>query len=345
MRGAGDLFWRGVEATGLNALVRRGTSARLLIVCYHGVCPDESTERHWLLVRRATFARQLDYLRSHFQIVSLDEGLAELQAGRLREPSACITFDDGYRNNYTVAWPELRARALPATIFLATGFISTASSLWTTTLELAVRGTAQPTLDLREWSGPALPTGSPAARAAAGHEAKEFLKNLPAATRREILERLATQLRPVPVPAEYAFMSWEEVHALAATGLIRFGAHTVNHEILSRLDAPTLEHEVRESVACVARLGSAASGVFAFPNGRPEDFDHRALEVLRAARVAAAVTTIPGTNSRHSRPMMLRRLVLDERLSAARFGAEAGGLIAMLHDTAAVTNSRASATR
>lgn len=343
MRVARDLIWRTAETTGLNGLLRRRDPARLLVVCYHGICPDDSAERHWLLVRRGTFVRQLDYLRSHFRILPLDDALVELFAGDLEEPTAAITFDDGYRNNHSVAWAELRSRRIPATIFLATGLISTSSSLWTTTLEYAVRGSAQPVLDLREWSGPCLSLSSPALRSAAGHLAKEYLKNLPVTTRREMLETILARLGPSAVPAEFRFMTWDDVHEMGNGGLIRFGAHTVNHEILSRLDDAALDREVRESVSRVAALGPAASGVFAFPNGRREDFDDRALEALAGAGVSAAVTTIPGTNSPRSRPMMLRRLVVDEGMTLARFSAEAGGVIAMMHDAA--TNGRANAQR
>ena len=130
-------------------------------------------------------------------------------------------------------------------------------------------------------------------------------------------------------------MTWDEVREMGDAGLIRFGAHTVNHEILSRLDDAALACEVRESVSRVTALGAAASRVFAFPNGRREDFDRRSLDALAAAGASAAVTTIPGTNSPRTRPLTLRRLVVDEGMTLARFSAEAGGVMATLHDAAA----------
>lgn len=321
-----DFILRSCEAVGANAIIRRCGAARLLIVCYHGVCADDCRERHWLLLRRSRFAEQLDYLRSRFDVQPLDEAVVALHDGRLREPTAAITFDDGYENNYTEAWPELRLRRLPATIFLTTGLVSTEQHLWTTVIEFAIRRYRGDRLDLSEWQGPSLPTGTAPDRDRAGYFVKEWLKTVKAMERAQIMDTLADRMAAdVAPPNEFRLMTWQQVQDLAKSGLVRFGAHSVHHEILSRLDDGALEAEIRESVEAVLRLGGAASRVFAFPNGRRQDFDERALVVLGSAGIRAAVTTRPGMNSRRTPVMLLRRLVVSEAIDRARFAAEAGG--------------------
>ena len=46
----------------------------------------------------------------------------------------CITFDDGYRDNLTVAAPILEKYRLPATLFLATGYVERGETQWSDTL-------------------------------------------------------------------------------------------------------------------------------------------------------------------------------------------------------------------
>lgn len=324
-------LWAAMAGTGLNALARRRGPARLLIVCYHGVCEDDCPERHWLLVRRSTFARQLDQLRARFAVRDLDSALADLRAGTLREPTAAITFDDGYRNNHTVAWPELRARGLPATIFLATGLISSDATLWTTTLEYAVRGSTAPVLDLRRWNGAHFTLESPAQREAAGEAVKEWLKDAPATRRRQIMADIMDAVAPTSAPPEdFRLLDWTEVREMAASGLVRFGAHTVTHEIVSRLSDEALAREIEESVSAVEALGDAASRVFAFPNGRRQDFDDRAIRLLAARGLAGSVTTVTGVNSARTSPWLLRRFLIAEGISDARFDAEADGMLALI---------------
>jgi peptidoglycan/xylan/chitin deacetylase (PgdA/CDA1 family) len=312
---------------GGNTLGRRLYRERLLIVCYHGVVDDASTVRHWLLLRRSAFARQLDFLQRCFEVRALDEAIAELRAGALERPTAAITFDDGYRNNLTVALPELRARRLPATVFLSTGLIGTGEALWTTTVELAVAGARIPRVELADVGGPSLPLLTDAERDAAGYAVKEWLKRVPSSARRAHVARLLSQLAPAPpVPPEFALMSWPEVGALVEDGLVRLGAHGARHEILSRLDDAELARELAESVEALGRFPAARSRVFAYPNGRPVDYDDRARPLLERLGVTAAVTTTPGVNGASTPPFALRRLVVGAAMPQAEFEAEAAGV-------------------
>jgi len=71
------------------------------------------------------FEKQLRWLRNSYRnsyrVISLDEGVRSLKDGELpSSPSVAITFDDGYENNYRVAYPILKKMELPATVFLLT---------------------------------------------------------------------------------------------------------------------------------------------------------------------------------------------------------------------------------
>ncbi|MFC7489215.1 MULTISPECIES: polysaccharide deacetylase family protein [unclassified Knoellia] len=109
------------------ALARAGRStpasgASLLI--YHrigGGTPDE------LDLPTADFERQLDVLASH-GVLSLDAALDRLDAGDTR-PSVVLTFDDGFDDVHANAWPLLRERRLPFTVYLASGYVAS-SMLW-----------------------------------------------------------------------------------------------------------------------------------------------------------------------------------------------------------------------
>lgn len=119
------------------ALAGRGApAAGATLLIYHrigGGTPDE------LDLTTADFKRQLDILDTH-DVVSLDVALDRLDQGDAR-PSVVLTFDDGFDDVHANAWPLLRERALPFTVYVASGFMG-GSMVWegSTAKEASGRG-------------------------------------------------------------------------------------------------------------------------------------------------------------------------------------------------------------
>lgn len=308
---------------GVDAVARRAGLPSLLIVCYHGVRAEDSSSRHWLLLPQSALERQLQFLRSAYDVLPIDEALQRLSAGNARRPMAAITFDDGYRSNATLALPLLQSLGLPATIYLTTGHLDSGAMLWTTWLDLVLQAL------------PALPTWLTERCAPVAPNAKEALKRLPSAEREGLLARLREEVasdarvqtlleRHGP---EFAMLTWDEVRAAAQSRLLTFGGHTVSHPIVSRLADVDVEHEIGESMDRVAREVQTVTRTFAYPNGRTIDFDARAVEAVRRHGGTAAVTTVEGVNRRAHDAFALRRLVVGDRdVDDAVFQLRAAGL-------------------
>ncbi|MGH8893754.1 MAG: polysaccharide deacetylase family protein [Actinomycetes bacterium] len=92
------------------------SGATLLI--YHRVGGGSPDERDLGVV---DFGRQLDVLARH-DVVSLDAALDRLDGGD-RRPSVVLTFDDGFADVHENAWPLLRDRGIPFTLYLATAYL------------------------------------------------------------------------------------------------------------------------------------------------------------------------------------------------------------------------------
>ncbi|MFL5767601.1 MAG: polysaccharide deacetylase family protein [Actinomycetota bacterium] len=101
------------------ASLARSREPGLLVLGYHRVGARMEREMDLPL---AVFEEQMRYLAEHREVVPLAEGVRRL-ASPLEHDVVAITFDDGYREVYTQAWPVLRDLGLPATVFLATGFV------------------------------------------------------------------------------------------------------------------------------------------------------------------------------------------------------------------------------
>lgn len=108
----------------LNAMRRVG-QVPVGILFYHRIADTHLNP--WTMSCR-DFARQLDWLQRHFDIVDLAEAQRRLRAGVCNQPTVCITFDDGYAENADFAIAELVRRGLPATYFVSTEFVRTGAS-------------------------------------------------------------------------------------------------------------------------------------------------------------------------------------------------------------------------
>lgn len=310
---------------GLTSAARHLNRHSLLVVCYHGVT-SERTSDDWLLLPLSDFEKQLVHLTRHFRLVSIDEGLRLLRAGKLDEPTACITFDDGYANNLTEALPVLRRHDAPATVYLVTEFVGTNRRLWTTRVEYAVRDAAVSQLSIGDPQIDGPIGASPEQREAAARRIKERLKRLDDDQRLGIMSAIIDQIGASPRELdEHRLLSREELRALDADGSVTFGAHSSTHPILARLPDDRLEAEITRSVEYVRRL-KHVSNTFAYPNGRPEDYDRRARAVLEGLGVGGAVTTVRGRCRASGRPFEIPRLVVGGRMAFDAFVVAASGL-------------------
>ncbi len=90
------------------------------IVFYHGVV-DQPLVNPIIQANQMPFEdfkKQIEYLEEKFEIISIDEFERRFHTKKLKGKEVIITFDDGYRNNYTIVAPYLKSRKIPFTVFV-----------------------------------------------------------------------------------------------------------------------------------------------------------------------------------------------------------------------------------
>jgi peptidoglycan/xylan/chitin deacetylase (PgdA/CDA1 family) len=281
-----------VERSGAGAALRLSPTWRgLLVLCYHrirdGAAPPTATPGTWSATQDQ-LDEQLRLLTRHFDVVAPSDLLdgPDLRRQRL----VAVTFDDGYRDNYTLALPALRARGVRAAFFIATGFIDRPRPAWWDEIAWMVWSSTRQGLPAGGWLGRPLGLVDDTERRAAVATLTDLYKRLPNHQTDPFLESIGEATgsgRRDAAAAQDDWMTWDMVRELRAAGM-DVGGHTVNHPVLARLSEEQQQAEVEQ---CRSRL-EAELGVdmrlFAYPVGLRDSFDTRTRACLARARVALA---------------------------------------------------------
>ncbi len=274
---------------------------RFLVLGYHRV--NDDGHPFFPGTPLGLFRRQMEALRRHFAVSPLQELWEKSRRGDLPENGVAITFDDGYRDNYTNAFPILRELGLPATIFLTTDALDRGTLLWHDRVFDAFHRTRK-------------------AEARATFVAElARLRRMPPDERDRRIAELLVELGIEPgAPRGWEKLTWQQVREMARGG-ISFGAHTLDHPILTFVPEEEARRQIRESKERIEKeLGSKVT-LFAYPNGGACDFNRSTERIVEEEGFSLAVTTVRGANDESTNPFALHRTGMwgdDPALSVLR---------------------------
>jgi len=273
------------------AFIRRKlTKSQVAILMYHRISPHKDS---WSLepLSPQEFEKQIAYFYRNYEIVPLERLASCIRQGNtLPDRAVIITLDDGYKDNYLYAYPVLKKYHVPATIFLTTGHIGTGELFWWDKVGYIVNNSIVTQLDLDELGS--FSFSSTTDKHQTGLEIIEKLKNLPDESKNVLIEKLVS-ICGVEIPPDLGrdfILSWKEVKEMSSSG-ISFGAHTVNHPILTNLPLEQAKWEITQSKRDIEeRLGKEVT-TFSYPNG---NFNAGVVELVQEAGFSCAVSVLPG---------------------------------------------------
>jgi peptidoglycan/xylan/chitin deacetylase (PgdA/CDA1 family) len=292
-----------------------GEQGKLSILIFHRVLPS-SDPLFPDLPDAAEFNGMLGWLNSWFNVLPLHQAIARLSERTLPERAAAITFDDGYADNHDVALPLLVKNGVPATFFIATGFL-TGGLMWNDAIIEAVRRCRASKLVLREIGFDTYAVGSTAEVRQTIDRLLARVKYLPIEERIRISRAIAA-IAGVALPDDL-MMSGVEVRALRRVGM-EIGAHTVSHPILAKLNEEDARQEISASKRALEDLLQEPVRLFAYPNGKPgQDYLPAHPRMVRELGFDAAMSTSPGVADSGSDVMQLPRFTPWDK-GRLRFG-------------------------
>ena len=251
-----------------------------VVLMYHSIS-HRRPDRFNICVDPDLFAEQLQLLHDRFRVVSLGELRSALVGEEPLTRTVAITFDDGYRDNLLVAKPLLEQHGLPATVFVATGFVGSGRDFWWDELDAVCASGGLPLWPLWE--------------------------ELCSLSHQERLERLDALWASTDAtrPESSSTLDRGELERLAAGEFIGLGAHTVSHPHLSKLPGPQQRQEIEESAAYLTELVGRPVREFCYPHG---DLSSETVALVESAGFETACTTRSAPVTRETSPLELPRI-------------------------------------
>jgi len=315
---------------GVDHLFRMINKHKITILIYHGVVPEALVPPCSLQLSVQDFAWQMAYMKRHYHVMPLSELVRKINQNEvLPDNIAVVTFDDGFENNYTVAYPVLKRLGIPATIFIPTGFVETDKILWPQELYLMMTASSQKGLDMRDHGmgiydlrTMSSNTNMMTLNTQVIDDMRSCFKNFPEEDKKRLLaiirQRLGVGDLDEGLRRRFAMLSWEQITKMNQSGFISFGSHTANHPFLINLDKDALTREIVESFETIKKKLNSQDILFAYTYGNQGDFNELSKQIVKEQGAVCAVTTIEGLNGREDDLFELKRVFCNVTRDAFR---------------------------
>jgi peptidoglycan/xylan/chitin deacetylase (PgdA/CDA1 family) len=301
----------------LMGLARRRTSG--LVLRYHAVTPDEREVAYAtpeICVALQSFRLQMAFVKRAYTVLPLPDLVDLVTRGAKLPPCAlAITFDDGYADNYRLAFPVLERLGLTATVYVTTSCLEDGPPLWMSAVRAVMLKATSAELDV-----PGVGRVPLGAREGRGSAARAVTRSLVPLSGKERNERVAAMAASAGVePARElagTMLTWQELRALARGGWT-IGAHTVSHANVALAGVAEAESEIAGSRAALATAIGQPVQHFAYPNSGGEHtyFGPGVSTLLARLGFRSAVTSKPGALRAGADRFTLPRIGVSPRLA------------------------------
>lgn len=317
---------------------------QVTVLMYHRVIDttkiDKSCLQPGMYVSWQAFKMQMEYLSQRYCVVTVGELIEAIEKGKeIQRRSCVITFDDGWKDFYSYAFPMLKKYNLPATVFLVSGYVGTNHWLWPEKVsKLLIKYFATKWFEknqpidysslenmgfFRLASEPGL---TPIQKIEAIIEKMKDLEQNEIETVVNELESLLC-IHPDQEYCGTLMLSWDEVKEMTQSR-ITFGSHTRDHSILTKVKKRKVKKEIAESKREIEKRILNPCFTFCYPNGNYNN----EIKYIVMDHYRCAFTTQKGFVKPSDDPFALKRIDIhhDITFTKAMFACRISGILDIL---------------
>ena len=281
------------------------------ILMFHRILPRSSNSRvhnhESLEIDPFQLQTTIDYFkRKKYDFISIEQ--LPLYQNQSERKFVVFTFDDGYVDNLTNAYPIFKKHGIPFTIYITTNFINRRAVVWWYLLEEILQKNDHLTLS---WKG--RKRQYQCRNAQEKDRVFSYFRNLimreldPSNSIEDFQELFGDYVDDLYEYTNQHMLTWEQIEELAKDPLVTIAAHTVNHLPLRLLSHQQLEIEIKDSQRELSSRLDLEINHFAYPFGKHDEANEREFELVDDLGFRTGVTTRIG-NVLSLKPSDLQKL-------------------------------------
>ncbi|NNM23550.1 MAG: polysaccharide deacetylase family protein [Flavobacteriaceae bacterium] len=233
------------------------------------------------------------YVRKNgYQIISLDEMSARLDnPGKGKSKFVVFTFDDGYIDNYTLAYPVFKKHQAPFTIYLTNCFPNRSAKIWWYMLEDILLEQEEISIRVRDELRN-FRCKKPKEMETAFVAIRDLFINASPNDQLELIDQLAGKYnKSIMAYVEAEALSWNEIEKLSSDPLVTLAGHTMNHITLNKVNSEEALAEIMDSKVEIESKIQQEVFHFAYPFGTRNEVNEPEVALVAESGAFKTATT------------------------------------------------------
>lgn len=290
----------------------------LTILLYHGVTSAESvgienySKKH---IDKDSFVSQMKFIKKKCNVVSMDEIIEIFENNKEISPNTvAVTFDDGFKNNYTDAAPVLEEFNIPSTFYITSGIINTDIMFWVDKLEDCINLCKKDKISIHLDEKREFYLRNKEDKINALNEIKTFCKKNNKTVKNIVIQDVieSTEVKPnVNHSENYKKLDWNELNLMNNNDLFTIGGHSLYHDILSQIkNTSKLELDIELSLNLLKYHLDTEIIHYSYPEGQSNHYNEEVIRILKQNGVICCPSAIDGVNSLKDDLFNLKRIMV-----------------------------------
>lgn len=247
----------------------------MIIICYHGVSNEK---KHPIInfngkhINSKIFDKQIKYISTKCIPISMKQVYFNLKNKLpFKKRSVCVTFDDGFKNNFKVATKILEKYNVPAIFYLCPGSIDKKEMFWVDKIEASIAFSKEKKIDFFFKKKYSFNISNIKKKKEAIKKFKIICKRLSDKDKDMIIKKIiySTKVKPSQnLHNDYKVLSWNEIRKIVKNKLFDVGGHSMNHSIFTNMNIDEADRDIKKTKKIIFRNTSVSVKHFSYPEGK-----------------------------------------------------------------------------